>query len=465
MTSPMPPVFRAYDIRGLAHKELTPAFFQKVGQAFGALVIKQTPETTVCVGHDTRDSSPAFYDALIKGLTSAGCHVITLGLSTTPLVCWAEQHLSCAAALTITGSHTDAQRNGLKISWGGRPFYGDDLQKLKHTLETESLPVTSLPATAKGTIQHKELHETYVKELLSAFDLPFGSHKIVWNFSHGAATCLVPFLKKLLPFQHTFLHTTPQAFPACSFDPTHAQAVQTLKDTLQKEQAVLGLAFDGDGDRLVVMDQTGTLLSGDEVLVFFATFQKEQTKPIVADIKSSPLLLEAIAQNRSVHIAPTGHAHLKACMRKTGASLGGEVSGHFFFKDRYFGFDDGFYASLRFLEPLLQQKINLSQWRKTLPERFSSQEMRLPMTIAQQEKIIKDCRQWALCQKSDLLDMDGLRAKDSDGWWIVRSSQTEPLLVVRFEGKNLTYYNKTKQTLSEIFLKNNFKDRTFANLC
>ena len=462
----IPSVFRAYDIRGLTGTELTPNFFKVVGCALGARLQKITSQPTVCVGHDTRASSVAFYESLIDGLRAAGCDVLALGLSTTPLVLWAEhylsQHLSCDAAMNITGSHTDATRNGLKISFQKKPFYGDDLKRLRDDLAS----ATSMDNKEKrGHRTEKRLCTAYIDSLLEKFDFSPDMPRVLWDLGHGAATCFADVLAKKLGGSHAFVGTDPKPAPRNTFDPLNKNAVQKRHAAMQKNNAAFAFAFDGDGDRLVVMDKRGTVWEGDELLLFFAAFQKDISRPVVADVKSSPLLLSKVVAHRTLHISPTGHAHLKTHMTKTGASLGGEVSGHFFFKDAYFGFDDGLYAALRFLDIISANNLNPALWHESLPSRFKSPELRLPMPALLQDSILKDCRTWALRGGYQCNEIDGLKAVQEDGWWIVRSSQTEPMLVLRFEANNVHFYNKIKNSFSEILAKNNWKDSTFAKLC
>lgn len=449
--SKLPDVFRAYDIRGCARTQLTPQLYYDVGRAFAT---RLSLGKTVCVGHDTRKSSDSLVKSLIEGLIQAGMNVIFLGPATTPLVYWAEYHFNCDAALMVTGSHTPPDFNGLKMSLKRRPFYGNDLQELKQDIENQRF---CTPQTS-GLLQTSTCTKDYVHHLTSLFTWSPHPLKIVWDFGCGAPALLSKRIQETLPFQNHFLHETVLEVPTRSFDPTSPGALEALKTRVLSESADVGIAFDGDGDRLVIMDAKGHVWSGDELLFFFATFQDDLHK-VVADIKTSPLLMATLPKTCETVFSCTGHVHIKTRMRTEGALLGGEVSGHFFFKDHYFGFDDGFYAALRLLEILQKRSVDLFQWRTALPKRFTSPEYRIPLSFERHAPLINALKE-TISPDARVDTQDGLKVCLSDQWWIVRSSQTEAVLVLRWESLTENDYQKNKR-LFESLLQNEFSGHFF----
>lgn len=435
-------IFRTYDIRGQTPEELPTELFWDLGHTFGKHVLKANKKS-VCVGHDTRANAIALAKALIVGLEAAHVDVTYLGMVPTPVVYSTERLMNLDAGLMITGSHMQPQANGLKISLEGKPFYGADLQHLKKLLSQEQkhLADTLLPP------QHTVL-ESYTKNLCASFAWPNKPCTIVWDFGGGATAVLQPWIARFLPGNHHFLHTTPSAKPPRPFDPTAPGALGTLKNSITQHEASIGFAFDGDGDRLVVVDATGQTWSGDETLTFFAY---KQTGPecIVADIKSSPLLMDTL--EAPVLFSKTGHVHLKQLMRDENASIGGEVSGHFFFRDRHPGFDDGFYAALRFLELMHIHTLDPVAWRRHLPKRFSSDEKRIPLAPSVQKSVLERLIQ-NLPSNASIDTQDGIRVICEDGWWIARMSQTESVLVLRWESRTRENYEKIKKNFRQNIL-------------
>ena len=428
-------VFRTYDIRGPVKDTLTPALYHAIGRTCG---YRLAPDSSVCVGWDTRESSFALAQALMNGLQEAGCTVHALGMVTTPLVYWAEHHLSCHAGLMVTGSHTPPDCNGLKLSLSKKPFFGEDLQALKTELQ-QSL---AYPPRPTGKIVHAPCIHAYVHDVLKGFAWEASAPlHIVWDFGSGPAALLAPLIQKHLPFTHTCVHDHPMPQPLRSFDPTAPGALDQLIAKVTSTKAHAGIAFDGDGDRMVLVDGRGHVWEGDELLLFFATFQEDARHPVVVDIKSSPLLMGPLQKKRELCIAKTGHVHVKSLMAEKEASLGGEMSGHFFFRDRFLGFDDGFYAALRFLEIMAQKHIDPAVWHQNLPQRFSSPEYRIPMSDHAQKNIMATLENHIIHEK-DIDRRDGLKVCTPDYWWIVRPSQTEPVLVLRWEGCTHGDYTK-----------------------
>lgn len=451
-------VFRSYDIRGLAVGELSADLFFQIGRAFPLMLPTDLPRR-VCVGHDTRTHAKPFADALIQGLLESGCDVTFLGPTTTPMVYWAEHYLgSVSAGLMVTGSHTGPDRNGLKMSVGKRPFYGKDIQRLKHAIESGTNPKTQ-----KGELTHQGLRTQYVKSLVADFDLQI-SQPIVWDLGGGATSFLAQQLQQALPSNHHFINTTPQGKPARSFDPTAPKALDGLIQTMQQKNATLGMAFDGDGDRLVVIDKEGDVWNGDQLFLLFAQNQNSNA-PCVVDIKTSPLLTKFLEKKRPVLVSPTGHVHVKTLMSREGATLGGEVSGHFFFKDTHPGFDDGLYAAFRLLEVLSRNTIDIVSWKKALPKRFSTPEIRIPLAPKKQKFFLDMLKSHAQKSGAHICTIDGLLVSEDHGWHIARPSQTEPVLVLRWEGQTQEYYLSTQRLFGRMLSKIGEGMEFFRDLC
>lgn len=442
--------FKAYDIRGTAFTTdgtspaLTPQLFFAIGRQVKDL-FPNIQQPCICIGHDTRATSPVLTSALLAGLAASNIKPFFIGLTTTPMLLWTERHQKADGALMITGSHTPPTYNGLKISIGGKPFFGQQLQQLFDTLKPAPTSLGTSSFAAPSALKH-DATATYTQDLLARFG-PMPEH-IVWDFGNGASTVLYPLLKKALPPSHTFLHTTPLPQPQRPFDPTAPKALSVLQETVMQKKAQCGLAFDGDGDRLVVVDNMGNVWSGDETGLFFALHQ-DSTSPYVVDSKTSPFLLQQLRNKRPTHTTRTGHVFVRTAMHNHKASLGSEVSGHFFFGAPYYGFDDGFYAALMFLSFISAHDINTGSWRKTLPQRYTSQEYRLPCSFEEQQSQLKALESFARQQNSNICTQDGLRVTSETNWWIVRPSQTEPVLVLRWETRNATEF----QNLGNFFLK------------
>jgi len=471
-------VFRQYDIRGHAEQDLSPALFYAIGSVLGKKALEKNPLASLALGHDARSHSLGFAKALLAGLKEAGCEVHWLGLATTPLVYWSEYKFNLDGALMVTGSHTGAEKNGLKISLSKAPFYGKDLQTLMKSVEfffknsfSEHFSdiVSTQPNVSLLHRSSKKEAENYVCDLTNRFEWNQDTHvlplKVVWDFGGAAPALLVDLIKTHVPGVHLFLNQTLSFTPPRPLDPGAPDALTHLQETVRQEKAQVGFAFDGDGDRLVVVDDTGRIWAGDETLVFFATFQKKDPSPVVVDIKSSPFLLSELEKKRPVCWSPTGHVHLKTLMSTKRAHLGGEVSGHFFFKDTYWGFDDGFYAALRLLHLLCRKQIHLSSWYALLPVRCSSPEWRIPLLKNQQQEVLDALYKEGKKANAQCMTLDGLKIMTDTDWLIARSSQTEDCLSLRFEALDQKSFTHMAQKIIQVFSKLKLKPPINLNLC
>lgn len=450
-------LFREYDVRGNSSNELSESLFEHIGATFPNFLKETTP--SICVGWDARKSSPAFSKALIRGLRSRGVHVKELGLAPTPLVYWAEHHLKTNGALIVTGSHTPPHMNGLKFTRYKKPFYGQQLKALHAQL---AYSPTQIPN--QGTVVRYTLYDDYIKDLVRRLAWPTITLSVVWDFGYGATAALASTIQRHIPGQHTFLRYKADDKEPPSFDPTAAQALTQLQQTVTKEKHDLGIAFDGDGDRMVVVDAQGNVWQGDEVLTLFATFITPELhkNTLVADIKTSPLLLQQVAGTYNTQISKTGHVHIKDALAQSQGTIGGEVSGHFFFNDCYFGFDDGLFAALRLLHILgTYPDLTLHTWRKNLPKRFSTPEIRVQCDPQKAKRFLDNVKRNLTAQATPYSDLDGILVTTQTGWWLIRPSNTEAVLSLRWEASTQQQYTETclylKNALSKYEISIDFK--------
>lgn len=442
-----PVIFRGYDIRGKVGRDFSPQTAYLIGRAFGT-VVRRANGQTVCVVRDGRLSSADLEKELIEGLVASGIEVSSLGLGPTPFLYWAERFLHTDAAIMITGSHNPPEENGFKFSFRTKPFFGDQIQRLLNLIEVEDF------IDGEGTVETHRLLGTYRQDLLDKLLWNERSLTIAWDPGHGAVGSVLSDLLEELPGFHFIIHGTVDGrFPARSPDPSRPQNLKTLKELVLNKHCDVGLAFDGDGDRLVVMDNQGRLWEGDEVLTLLAydILQITPSIKIIADVKCSQILLDFIADfSGKVFLSKTGHVHVKQMMAKEDALLGGEMSGHFFFRDQHFGYDDGIYAALRFLTLLTRLQEPLSTWLSKLPTRYASPEMRILCAEEKKFSVIKNLQATFAKQKIPFNHLDGLRVEEKEGWWLLRASNTQAVLVARCESETSEGLNILKKKLATL---------------
>ncbi|MEI8295086.1 MAG: phosphomannomutase/phosphoglucomutase, partial [Alphaproteobacteria bacterium] len=367
-----PEILREYDIRGHFGKTLTEADAFEVGNRFAQ---KLAYRAHVCIARDGRFSSPLLLEALRQGLCQQGCRVTDIGIGPTPMLYFAVEHLNADAGVMVTGSHNPSDENGLKFALKDGLFYGDDIRAFNTT-------PTAAPVEHPGTTEECDLQGIYVQRLLKDYRHGKRPLNIVWDPGHGAAADVIAALLPQLQGNHTLINgVIDGSFPAHHPDPTIPENLEQLIAEVKGRGADLGIAFDGDGDRLGVVDSQGRILWGDQMMVFFAqdVLARYPGATIIADVKASQLLFDEIARLKGNPVmAPTGHSVIKAAMAETGALLAGEMSGHMFFADEYYGFDDAVYAALRFLRFLQDQDHSLDQLYDNLVHHFSTPEIRIP---------------------------------------------------------------------------------------
>ncbi len=424
-------IFREYDIRGLAESELTDEMSRLIGRSFGTF-LAGTKKKRIAIGHDLRTSSRRIHKALLQGLTSSGVDVLDLGLIPTPLLYFGIVHFRQDAGISVTGSHNPPEYNGFKFQLADRPFYGADIQALAQRIEKKDF------VQGEGKVRTENVIDPYVRALKEQFRYS-KKWKVVVDSGHAMAALVAPRLFRELGLDTVELYTDlDPSFPDHHPDPSVPENMQDVSGEVKKVHADVGIAFDGDADRIGVVDEKGNLLAGDRLLLVYARqvlkFQKGAA--IVGDVKCSPLIYQDIAQRGGRPILwKTGHSLIKAKMKEERAALGGELSGHMFFADRWYGFDDAIYAACRIVEILDEEKRPLSALTADLPPMVSTPEIRVECADDRQKFEI--VRQVVADLKKDykVIDLDGARVEFEDGWGLIRASNTQPVLVTRFEAR------------------------------
>ncbi len=427
-----PTILREYDIRGIVDKTFYAADVEALGRGFASETAERIGRApTICVGRDGRLSSPAFEAALVKGLTAAGANVVRTGLGPTPMLYFATQVVTCDAGLQVTGSHNPADQNGLKMVMQGASFYGADIQALGQRVETGNFK------SGTGSVREENVADRYVVRL--AQDAKNGkSLNVVWDPGNGAAGEVLAELVKKLPGKHSIINGAIDGrFPAHHPDPTVEENLDQLKERVRAEKADLGIALDGDADRIGVVDSMGRVLWGDQILVILAReiLARRPGEPIVADVKASQVLFDEVKRaSGRPEVWKTGHSLIKTRMKEIHAPIAGEMSGHIFFADGYYGYDDALYAGVRLLAILATADKSLARMRDELPHMFNTPEIRFDCADERKFKVVEEVRDRLKAKTGiSVSDVDGVRVSSGDGWWLLRASNTQAVLVARCE--------------------------------
>ena len=429
---PTPAIFKAYDIRGIVPSTLNEDVALGLGRAFGTAA-RAEGQTTVAVGRDGRLSGPAMSAALIQGLVEAGIEVIDVGLVTTPLLYFAASTL-CSSGIQVTGSHNPKDYNGFKMVLNGRAIYGDEIQALRRTMEQESWQL--VPG---GSVRHVDVLPAYRERIVGDVKLA-RPLKIVVDCGNGIAGASAPAIFRALGCEVIELYSEVDGnFPNHHPDPSKPENLRDLIEALKTSDAELGLAFDGDGDRLGIVTNDGTNIFPDRQMMLFAqdVLSRVPGGEIIFDVKCTQRLSPAIAAAGGVPVMfKTGHSLIKARMKETNSPLGGEMSGHIFFKERWYGFDDGTYAGCRLLE-ILSRSSDPSGVLNALPTSFSTPELNVACAEGEPHRLTAELQALAVetfAAPAAISTIDGLRVDWPDGFGLIRASNTTPVLVLRFEG-------------------------------
>jgi phosphomannomutase len=425
-----PTILREYDVRGIVGEMLKLEDVRAIGRAFGTLVVRGGGRS-VAVGYDGRLSSPTLEAALVAGLSAAGANVYRIGLGPTPMLYFAAHHLDADGGMMITGSHNPPEYNGIKMMKGHRAFFGEDIQTLGRMVHAADF------ADGRGSVEDRRVDEDYADRL--ARDMQPGKPlAIAWDPGNGAAGAVLRKLCARLPGRHVVINEVVDGtFPAHHPDPTVEENLLDLKRAVAEHQCDLGIAFDGDGDRIGVIDAEGRVVWGDQLLVILAgpILAEQPGATIIADVKSSRVFFEEIERRGGKALmSRTGHSLIKSLMAEIGAPLAGEMSGHIFFSHRYYGYDDALYAAVRLLSVLATSPQSLAGMLTALPAMVNTPELRIDCADDRKFRVIEEVRgRLRGVSGITIQEIDGVRVSTEDGWWLLRASNTQPVLVGRCE--------------------------------
>ncbi len=425
-----PSILREYDIRGTVGRTLTGEDVRAVGLAFGTLVVRNGGRS-VAVGYDGRLSSPDLEAALVEGLRATGLGVYRAGRGPSPMLYFATKLWQADAGMMVTGSHNPPEYNGIKMSMLGRPFFGEDIKELSRIAASGDF------ASGAGRAEARAVEAAYVDRLVADFE-PGRALRVAWDPGNGAAGEVVRALSRRLPGRHVVINGEIDGrFPAHHPDPTVEENLEQLKAVVARERCDLGVAFDGDGDRIGVVDSEGRVLWGDQLLLILAgpVLEDHPGATIIADVKASQVFFDEIRRMGGRPLmSRTGHSVIKTMMAETGAPLAGEMSGHIFFAHRYYGYDDALYAAVRLLSILGRSDRSLARMRDAMPQTLNTPELRIDCPEDRKFAVIEEVR--SRLRRVDGVtvgDIDGVRVSSAEGWWLLRASNTQPVLVGRCE--------------------------------
>jgi phosphomannomutase/phosphoglucomutase len=429
-----PEIFRTYDIRGVVSKNFSAAVVREIGRAIGSEA-NERGQQSIVVARDGRTSSPELGDALIAGLRASGRDVIDIGMVPTPLLYFATHHLQTNSGVMLTGSHNGPEYNGLKIILDGETLSGDAIGTIRDRITNKEL------TEGQGCLEAADVSADYLRKITD--DIPValgGAFKIIVDCGNGVAGQLAPQLYRAMGHDVVELYCDVDGtFPNHQPDPSQPENLQSLIAIVKEEHADLGFAFDGDGDRLGVVDGEGNIIWPDRQMMLFArdVLARNQGATIIFDVKCSRHLKTVIEESGGKPLMwKTGHSLIKSKMKEIDAPLAGEFSGHIFFKERWFGFDDALYAGARALEILTNSKGTPGETFAALPDWISTPELRIPLPEKHHEKAMQIMKNKMAFEGAEITDIDGLRVDFPDGWGLVRPSNTSPFLVARFEAEN-----------------------------
>ncbi|KPF80228.1 phosphomannomutase [alpha proteobacterium AAP81b] len=430
-----PTSLREYDIRGLVGETLTEADAHAIGRSFGTIV-RRAGGSRVAVGYDGRASSPGFATAVVAGLNAAGIDAIEVGLGPTPMLYFSVYELACDGGIMVTGSHNPPAYNGFKMMLKDRPFFGADIRDLG------AMAAAGDWETGEGSSRAHDIMDRYVERLVQDWDVPQATadaFTIAWDCGNGAAGPVVEKLVARLPGTHHLLFTEVDGnFPNHHPDPTEEKNLADLKRVVAEKGCDFGLAFDGDGDRLGAIDSQGRVVWGDQLLGILAepVLKAVPGGTIIADVKASQALYDRIAELGGTPLMwKTGHSLIKAKMKEVDSPLAGEMSGHIFFKHQWYGFDDGIYAGIRLIRAVASLGGSLTALKDAMPAMVNTPEMRFQSSEDRKFAVVTEVLDRLRAAGATVDETDGARVNTPDGWWLLRASNTQDVLVARVEAR------------------------------
>ncbi|HEU5286030.1 MAG TPA: phosphomannomutase/phosphoglucomutase [Sphingomicrobium sp.] len=424
-------VLREYDVRGIVGDTLTEADALALGRSYAALA-KEEGAARVAVGRDGRTHSPGLEAALVDGLTQSGLDVVRIGMGPSPMLYFATATLGVDGGIQVTGSHNPADYNGFKLLLKGRSVFGEEIQALGRRAAAGDWNEGS------GTVDDADVLDSYADRLVA--DFAGGPFRVGWDAGNGAAGPVLEKLIERLPGEHHTLFTAVDGtFPNHHPDPTVEANLADLKALVAAKGLDFGIAFDGDGDRIGAVDGKGRVIWGDQLLAILAgpVLAECPGATIIADVKASQLLFDRIAELGGRPLMwKTGHSLIKAKMKETGAPLAGEMSGHIFFAHRWYGFDDALYAGVRLIEAVAESGKSLTELMDAMPRSVATPELRFPVEASRKFAVIDEVLERLSAEGAIVDGTDGARVSTEDGWWLLRASNTQDVLVARAEAKD-----------------------------
>ncbi|MED5205849.1 MAG: phosphomannomutase/phosphoglucomutase [Pseudomonadota bacterium] len=433
-----PTVLREYDIRGIIGETLGADDARAIGRGFGT-ILAEAGGKKVAVGYDGRVSSPMLEHALVEGLNASGMDVVRIGMGPTPMLYYAEASAADVdGGIQITGSHNPANYNGFKMVFQGRPFFGADIQELGRRGAAGEW------ADGSGTNEDRDVLDAYIDRMLAALDgidtAALSGLKVGWDAGNGAAGPALEKLAARLPGEHHLLYTEVDGeFPNHHPDPTVEENLADLRELVAGKSLDFGVAFDGDGDRIGAIDGEGRVIWGDQLLMVYAEdlLSRRQGATIIADVKASRALFDHVAAHGGQPLMwKTGHSLIKSKMKETGSPLAGEMSGHVFFADEYYGYDDALYAGVRLIAAAARLGKSVTELRASMPPMINTPEMRFQVDESRKFAAIGEIAERIAASDAVADTTDGVRVTTDDGWWLLRASNTQDVLVARAESES-----------------------------
>ena len=426
-----PTILREYDVRGIVGDTLTEADAYALGRSYGALA-REEGARRIAVGRDGRSHSGMLETQLVRGLTDSGLDAVMIGMGPSPMLYFATHHLDVDGGIQVTGSHNPAAYNGFKLLLKSRSVFGQEIQALG------ARSAAGEWTGGSGRTEQVDVRAAYVDRLVE--DFTGGEFRVGWDAGNGAAGPILDMLVQRLPGRHHTIFTDVDgSFPNHHPDPTVEANLADLKKLVADKQLDFGIAFDGDGDRIGAVDGKGRVIWGDQLLMILSrpVLEEMPGATIIADVKASQVLFDGIAAMGGTPLMwKTGHSLIKSKMKETGAPLAGEMSGHIFFKHRWYGFDDALYAAVRLIEAVAKSGKSLTETMDAMPATTATPEMRFPVDESRKFAVVEEVRDRLSSHGASIDATDGVRVSTPDGWWLLRASNTQDVLVARAEAKD-----------------------------
>jgi phosphomannomutase/phosphoglucomutase len=443
-----PEIFRQYDIRGVAGKDMTEEDVKAIGRGIGTYLSRQG-NTYIAVGRDCRQTADRYSEQLIAGLTQTGCRVVNIGMCPTPVAYFAIRHLKTQGCVMVTASHNPPEYNGFKICSGVDSVYGEQIQKIREMIDNEDF------VQGSGNVESYEILPPYVEYILDNITLERPLRLGVDGGNGTGGLTAIPILKNLGCELHE-LYTDPDGtFPNHEADPTVAENMTDLIALVKEKQLDVGIGYDGDADRIGVVDADGTMIYGDQLMILFSReiLSRKPGATFISEVKCSQTMYDDITKNGGRAIMwKTGHSMIKQKMKEVKAELAGEMSGHIFFSDRYLGYDDAVYATCRLLEILASTGKSVGQLLADVPKTFNTPEIRVECPDAIKFDVVEKVTDY-FRSRQEVIDIDGARVLFGDGWGLVRASNTQPALVLRFEALSKERLDVIRETVESALEK------------